>query len=135
MKRVVARGIIFIDNKVVLLKRIRREKDKILNYYSIPGGGREENESLTDTCIREIKEEVSLDVTINKYLGREEYDKGICYYYKVNYQGGIPILGGEEKEKNNPDNYYEVELIDINNIDSIFIYGIGIEMIKKAYEE
>ena len=133
MKRKVSRGIIFIDDKVVLLKRIRKENNKYLHYYAIPGGGIEENETIEDACIREIKEEVSLDVTINKYLGVEEYETGICYYYKVNYLGGKPILGGEEKERNNPDNYYEVSLIDIKDLDNIFIYGQGISMIKKAF--
>ena len=132
MKRETSRGIIFIDNKVVLLKRIRKDKNEYLHYYAIPGGGIESNETKEDACIREIKEEVGLDVTIDKYLGMEEYDTGISYYFKVNYLGGIPTLGGEEKEHNNPDNYYEVSLIDINDIDNIFIYGIGTQMIKKA---
>ena len=133
MKRVVSRGIIFIDSKVVLLKRIRKEFNKYLHYYAIPGGGVEDGETLEEACIREVKEEVSLDVTIDKYLGVEEYDKGIVHYYKVNYLGGIPILGGEEKEKNNPDNYYEVSLIDIKDLDNISIYGVGIDKIKEAY--
>ncbi|MBQ8892695.1 MAG: NUDIX domain-containing protein [Bacilli bacterium] len=133
MKRIVSRGIIFIDNKIVLLKRIRKDGDKYLHYYAIPGGGIEDNETKEEACIREIKEEVCLDISINKYLGLEEYDTGICHYFLVNYLGGTPILGGEEKERNNPDNYYEVELIDINQIDDIFIYGIGKNMIKQAY--
>lgn len=132
-KRVASRGIIFIDDKVVLLKRVRKEKDEYLHYYAIPGGGVENNETIEEACIREISEEVNLDVTINKYLGVEEYETGICHYFKVNYQGGTPTLGGEESIRNNPDNYYEVELIDIDNLDNIFIYGHGIEMIKKAY--
>ena len=135
MKRVVSRGIILIDNKVVLLKRIRKDRDKYLHYYAIPGGGIEENETKEMACIREVKEEVSLDVTINKYLGKEEYETGICHYFLVNYLGGTPTLGGEEKEGNNPDNYYEVELIDINKLNNIFIYGKGIEMIKQAIIE
>lgn len=132
-KRIASRGIIFIDSKVVLLKRIRKEGNNYLHYYAIPGGGVEDGESIEDACIREIKEEVSLDITINEYLGMEEYDKGICHYFKVNYLGGTPILGGEESINNNPDNYYQIELIDINNLDTIYIYGKGIEMIKKAY--
>ena len=133
MKRVVSRGIIFIDKSVVLLKRIRKENNKYLHYYAIPGGGIEERETKEDACIREVKEEVNLDVTINKYLGYEEYELGICHYFLVNYLGGEPILGGEEKENNNPDNYYEVELVDINNLSKIFIYGKGLEMIETAY--
>jgi 8-oxo-dGTP diphosphatase len=132
-KRVVSRGIIFIDDNVVLLKRIRKENDKYLQYYAIPGGKVENGESLEQACLREIKEEVCLDVTINKYLGSEEYETGICHYFKVNYQGGTPILGGEEKEHNNKDNYYEVKLININELDNIFIYGQGNNMIRKAY--
>ena len=135
MKRSVSRGIIFIDNKVVLLKRIRKVNNEYLHYYAIPGGGIEEDEIKELACIREIKEEVNLDVTINKYLGTEEYETGICHYFLVNYLGGIPILGGEEKEKNNMNNYYEVALIDISKLDSVFIYGKGIEMIKLAYKE
>lgn len=134
-KRIVARGIIFIDNKVVLLKRIRACKDKYLHYYAIPGGGVENNETIEAACIREVKEEVSLDVEIIKYLGMEEYETGICHYFKVKYQGGKPILGGEEKENNNPDNYYEVVLVDVDKLDNIYIYGQGIEMIKKAYKQ
>lgn len=132
-KRIVSRGIIFINNQVVLLKRIRKEGNNYLHYYAIPGGGIEFDETKQEACIREVKEEVNLDVTINKYLGMEEYETGICHYFKVNYLGGTPILGGEEKERNNKDNYYEVELVDIKNIDNIFIYGIGVDMIKKAY--
>ena len=133
MKRITSRGIIFIDNKVVLLKRIRKDNNKYLHYYAIPGGGMERLETKEEACLREIKEEVNLDVTINTYLGSEEYETGITHYFLVNYLGGNPILGGEEKEKNNPDNYYEVSLIEFSKIDDIFIYGEGINMIKKAY--
>jgi len=134
MKRVVSRGIIFIEDKVVLLKRDRKEGEKYLHYHAIPGGGVEKGETLEEACLREVKEEVGLDVTINKYLGVEEYEKGIVHYYKVNYQGGTPILGGEEKERNNPDNHFEVDLIDIKDIDKIFIFGKGIDYVKEAYK-
>lgn len=133
-KRKVSRGILFIDDKVLLLKRIRKENNKYLHYYAIPGGGIEEFETKEEACIREIKEETNLLVSINKYLTKEEYEMGICYYFFVNYQGGIPTLGGIEKELNNKDNYYEIKLIDINSLDNIFIYGIGKSVIKEAYK-
>lgn len=133
-KRKVARGITFIDNKVLLLHRIRKENDQILDYYAIPGGGVEDMESIEDACLREVLEETSLNVSINSFLEHEEYENGVCYYFLTNYLGGTPVLGGEEKENNNPDNSYEISLIDIHEIDNINMYGIGINMIKKAYE-
>lgn len=133
-KRITSRGILFFNNKVLLLKRIRKENDTYLNYYAIPGGGVEINETLEEACIREVLEEVSLDVSINKYLGYEEYENGICHYYLVNYIKGEPVLGGMEKEISNPDNYYEINLIDIKNIDNIKMYGMGIQKIKEAYK-
>lgn len=133
-KRKVARGITFIDDKVLLLHRIRKEGDEYLEYYAIPGGGVEEYEIIEEACIRELKEETGLDITINSSLGFEEYETGVCYYFLTNYQGGVPILGGEEKEKNNPDNFYEIKLIDITKIDGLPMYGSGIKKIKEAYQ-
>ena len=133
-KRKVARGITFIDDKVLLLKRVRRDGEKILNYYAIPGGGVEKDETKEEACLREIEEETSIKASINTYLDFEEYNEGVCYYFLTDYLSGIPCLGGEEKIKNSPDNSYEVKLVALKELDNIMIYGIGIDMIKKAYK-
>ena len=133
-KRKVARGITFIDDKVLLLKRVRRDGEKILNYYAIPGGGVEKDETKEETSQREIEEETSIKASINTYLDFEEYEQGVCYYFLTDYLSGIPCLGGEEKIKNSPDNSYEVKLVALKELDNIMIYGIGIDMIKKAYK-
>ena len=134
MKRVVSRGIVFLENKVVLLQRIRKDGDNYLHYYAIPGGGVEEGETLEEACIREVQEEVSLDVSIQAYLGMDEYETGICHYFLVNYLSGTPLLGGEEKERNCPDNSYEVNLLTLEEVAKVKLYGLGYEMIKKAYD-
>ena len=130
-KRKVARGITFFDDKVLLLHRIRKGNE-LLEYYAIPGGGVEENETMEEAVVRELKEETSIDVKINSYLGMEAYDMGVCYYYVTEYKAGEIQLGGEEKAQNNPDNFYEIELVPTSNLDKIKIYGFGVEMIKKA---
>ncbi len=133
-KRRVARGITFFGSKVLLLKRSRLDENKRLNYYAIPGGGLETLETPEDALIRELKEETSINVKPLKYLGMDTYEKGVTYYFLTKYLDGKVQLGGEEKENNNPDNYYEIALIDISELANLKIYGIGKEMIEKAYE-
>ncbi len=42
-----------------------------------PGGGRKPGESQEDACVREVKEDVSLDVTVTSLLRKDE---GFYYY-------------------------------------------------------
>ncbi len=133
-KRKVARGITFFDDKVLLLHRKRTEGKERLEYYSIPGGGLENSETPEDAVIREMEEETSIKIKINAYLDFEEYDTGVCYYFYTEYQSGEIALSGEEKEKNNPDNFYEIALVPVNELTNLKMYGLGISMIEKAYK-
>ena len=57
-KRNTARGIIFFENKVVMMHRIKKGRE----YYVIPGGGIEPGEESIEALKREIKEELSIKV-------------------------------------------------------------------------
>ena len=133
-KRVCARGITFINNQIVLIERYKKEGNQMLHYFTIPGGGVDIGESYEEAAIRETKEETTLETEIIQYLEREEYECGIVYWYLLRYISGTPKLGGEELERNNPDNYYEVVLINYDDVDKINILGKGKEILKKAYE-
>ena len=47
-KRVSSRAIIIKDNKLVVLFRRRIRDGKVVEYYSLPGGGLEEGETLEE---------------------------------------------------------------------------------------
>lgn len=134
-KRVCARGVTFIDEKVVFIERHRKDDNQILHYFTIPGGGVEEEETYEEAAIRETFEETTLKTKNIKYLAKEEYSNGIVYWYLLNYISGTPKLGGEELERNSPNNHYKVVLINYNDIDSLNILGEGKKMIEKAYDE
>ena len=134
-KRIVARGITFIDNYVLLIERFRKEGNNLLHYFTIPGGGVEEFESYPEAAVRETEEETSVKTKVIEYLETEDFGSGICYWYYLKYLSGTPSLGGEEKERNNPDNSYKVVLIDINDIDKINILGRGKNLIKDCYKK
>ena len=59
-------GIIVNKNCVLMLKR---EKEPFANLWSLPGGKIESNEYVSAAVLREIKEEVGVDCSIDAYLG------------------------------------------------------------------
>ena len=51
-----SRAIIIQDNKLLVFFRKKVINGEEITYYAIPGGHVEGNETLEETCIREIKE-------------------------------------------------------------------------------
>ena len=70
-------------------------------YWTLPGGGWEENETLEQTAIREVKEETSLDVEIERLLFEEEYAGGTsyCYLARLKSEHANPSLAFLPKEE------------------------------------
>ena len=93
-----AGGIIYKDGKMLLIYSAGRST------YEFPKGTIEDNESIEETAIREIKEETGYDGTITHDLGSETYDytdqKTQTPYRKtVSYFLMTPVGGGDD-EKN-----------------------------------
>ena len=125
-----ARAIIIKDNKLLVFFRRKIKNGKEITYYAIPGGHLEDNETLEETCIREIKEELNLDIEIIDYLGNIIVDNQEEYYYYVKIIGGELCFGGEELERQSIDNYYEIRWINLDEIDNSGIRAI--DLIKKV---
>ncbi len=134
-KRIVSRAITFIDDSILLMERHRLDKGVMLHYFTIPGGGVEENETYKEAAVRETLEETCCEIKIVKELEVEDFGSGICHWFYAKYVSGTPILGGEELERNDPDNHYEVVLVPISEIDNINILGVGKRLIKECYKE
>lgn len=134
-KRINSRAIVFENDNVLLLFRHKIVDGIIKEYYAIPGGGVEENETLEEAAIRELKEELSIDVEISNYLGILEEETCIHHIFSAKKVNGELKLGGEELEHNNENNYYEIRKININDIDNINLYQENKDFIKQAYQE
>lgn len=89
--RKAVRTFLINDNKVIVIKY---KTDKNKDYYDIPGGKIEENESAIDTSIREFKEETGIEIINQKYKGNVivEYPNMIFDFdiYLVNDYKGNP---------------------------------------------
>ena len=83
-KRKAVRGIILKDDNIILMHRIKDNKE----YYVYPGGGLENGETNEQCVAREIKQEIGINVKILKYLYRLEEEKDIEYYYLCEYLSG-----------------------------------------------
>ena len=121
-KRVSSRAIIIEDGKLLTMFRRKIKSDgTIKEYYVIPGGGLEENETLEENVIRELKEEFNVDIEVIKFLENVEYEDTIANYFLCKIVNGTPKLGGEELERMSESNYYEVRFVDLNELDNIDI--------------
>jgi 8-oxo-dGTP diphosphatase len=88
------------DNKILLQKRAN--SGYFDGYYSIPGGHLEEKERCIDCIIREVKEEIDVNVYTNDIkliytLGTMEDSDYICLFFTTNkYDGKIRIMENDK---------------------------------------
>lgn len=132
-KRIVSRAITFIDDSILLIERYRKDGNEMLHYFTIPGGGVEEGETYEEAAIRETREETCCNIEIVETLEVEDFGTGFCHWFYAKYISGTPTLGGEEKERNNPNNSFKVVLINMNDIDNINILGAGKRLVKESF--
>lgn len=112
-KRAVA--IIIKNNEILLMHRFKNGQE----YFVFPGGGVEKGESVKDAVIREIKEELGLDIKISNLIFKffNEYNlRSMNYFYLVKEFTGIPKLGGPEKERMNKNNQYYPQWKSLNQL-------------------
>lgn len=64
----VAAAVITKDNKILCVQRNENKFDYISKKWEFPGGKVEEDEKIENTIIREIKEELNLDIRVTKFL-------------------------------------------------------------------
>ena len=123
MKRVSVRGLVLKDNKLAVIFRRKINDGKIEEYYAIPGGGVEENETLEEALIRELKEELNIEVNVKDLVFKIEQEDRIEYFYNCEYLSGTFELNGEEIERNCKENYYEPTFIPIDRINEYNIWN------------
>ena len=71
MKEVSA-AIIIEDGRVLLARRAKGEK--LAGYWEFPGGKREEGETIDECLVREIREELSLDIEVVGEFDTSDYE-------------------------------------------------------------
>ena len=112
------RAIIFLDGKLVTLKRVKKDE----TYWVFPGGGVEDGESLEEALKREIMEELSLEIEVQdlvfEYHFKTDHQDDDEFFYNCRITGGK--LGKGSGPEYQPDSHYhgthEIALLSIQKI-------------------
>jgi bifunctional NMN adenylyltransferase/nudix hydrolase len=96
-KATVDLGIVDYDNKRLLMgQKPNEDLIRFIGGFTDP----QKDKSAEDACVREGKEETSLELTVEGYIGstmvndwryRREVDKIMTFFYVMRYQGGNPV--------------------------------------------
>lgn len=126
-KPIRAVGIVIKDNNILLMWR----KNNGREYFTFPGGGVEDEESVEETVVRELLEETSIKVKINKLLYThhliEDSDQ---YFYLCSYVSGEPRVSQTSREKKTMDgslDLYNSLWVNFGEIDRLLLYPLEIK--------
>ncbi len=103
---------------------MKREK-RGQKFYAILGGHQDPGETAEQTALREIQEEANLTVTLDRVLCEidEGYDRvGRGIYFLTTQFSGTPEIVGEEKDRSNPDDSYELAWIAVKDLPTLTVY-------------
>ena len=115
MKKNRATAIIIRNGKLLLIHRQKPGRD----YYVLPGGGVDLEESFEEACIREVREETGLDVLalrlVSRYITLEKEEN----YYFTKVTPAEPVLGGAEAERQSPEDSYTFLWVEAAQLESL----------------
>lgn len=87
--------IVHDDNLLVMYREEEGEK-----YYTFPGGGVEIGETAKQAVIREINEEASIEISVDRLLYEGKYENGDThYFFNCKYISGTPELRADAIER------------------------------------
>ncbi len=118
-------GIIIKDKKLLVIHRIKNGKE----YYVFPGGGVEKDETNEEALLREIKEETSVKVDIDRLIYIHDYETSQQFYYLCNYITGRPKLASgsvERQRMSNQKNFYQPVWMDTDRLSEMLLYPLEI---------
>jgi len=83
------------DGKILMVRHQNNER----SYWTLPGGGVIEGESLEQAVVREVLEETCLDVKVIKFLFEEQYEYGVSYCFLASAKSEAEAKLGSDPEE------------------------------------
>ncbi|MBI9014699.1 MAG: NUDIX hydrolase [Clostridiales bacterium] len=115
MRRVRCQGVVIKENRILVLRQYNsRTKEE---YWLLPGGGKEVDETLEEGVIRELKEETNLDINVLDLM-EDDFEPGVDGYktYKTFICEPLNIKDIRAGKENSGVTFIlELVWVDINN--------------------
>ena len=105
------------SDAILLIHRLKNGRD----YWVIPGGGAKGNETPVETAIREINEELSIQLKLTDltYLFEYKNQENEHFFYAEMPFIAAPEISGEEKERSNNANVYQPDWVAVKDLTQI----------------
>ena len=139
MIRIRPTGIFIKDAKILLMRRVRNDQV----YFVFPGGHIEGDESVEDTFLREMKEELSFNVEkfreiykIIQYNCRDDNKVEHIFYLVKKFSGKLKLGGPEVKRmKKGKNDYYPTwySKYEFEKLDPVYPIGIKEYILGKGF--
>lgn len=108
-----ARVIIYNPDLTAILLIHRQKKQR--NYWVVPGGGAKRSETPRETAVREINEELRIELTPAQL--RQLFVIDDEYFFLTDYrQKAVPDISGEEKERSTSTNVYRPAWVSLSEL-------------------
>jgi len=121
---------VFVEDNKILLEKRRKDEDNYANLLALPGGHKRKKESPKKALIREIKEELKVDIKQASYIGmfkdKDPTSKDMFHHHAFmikEYKGKIKKTTEQAG----------IKWIDLNKVKTLKnINKVDLRIIKKA---
>jgi 8-oxo-dGTP diphosphatase len=133
-----ARALIIHDGRLLTFRRKRfaGNSGEWIEYYSIPGGGIDPGETPEQAVVRELREEMGVEITRGPLVAHR-YSKGYEHYvFSATIVSGEPLLMADSEEAlyyMNEYNQYTVEWVPVSDltVENLRYYSSYLELIQR----